>query len=252
MLLSDAALVDTQRAGAHVICGWPSLYLQECVAGTWMGGALGLVILGFSYIWSGMSAQVGLVVAISLPVRSAFFLSPPPAPPLSAPPQCSVSCGDVLNALLASYLIPNRLLSHVFAFLPADRQLLGKPVGGAVPAAVCPDGIESRCHFSPADDDLCRFHWIAHLLPGCQGCNGHLRLRSLPESCKLRTRQKKGDAQAGCADQGTLRWKLDRLCYKSIISRKQRMPSHSACGYRLAPRPAPWALASAGCRSVLC
>jgi Mg/Co/Ni transporter MgtE len=79
-----------------------------------MGGALGLVILGFSYIWSGMSAQVGLVVAISLPVRSALFLSPPPPPPLSAPPQCSVVCGNVLDACL---IPPDYRLSSLMCLL---------------------------------------------------------------------------------------------------------------------------------------
>lgn len=43
--------------------------LKEAAAGTIMGSLLGLIILGFSVIWHSISPQVGLVVAISLPVR---------------------------------------------------------------------------------------------------------------------------------------------------------------------------------------
>lgn len=41
---------------------------KEAGAGTFMGAMLGLMILGFSFLWDSISTQVGLVVAISLPV----------------------------------------------------------------------------------------------------------------------------------------------------------------------------------------
>jgi len=44
------------------------LHPQECVAGSIMGGGLGLLILAFSSVWSGLDAQVGLTVAVALPV----------------------------------------------------------------------------------------------------------------------------------------------------------------------------------------
>lgn len=43
---------------------------KEALAGAAMGGGLGLLLLGFSYLWSGMDAGVGLTVAIALPVVS--------------------------------------------------------------------------------------------------------------------------------------------------------------------------------------
>ncbi|KAL6768900.1 MGTE1 [Auxenochlorella protothecoides x Auxenochlorella symbiontica] len=52
----------------------PSDYLRvmakEAGAGTFMGAMLGLMILGFSFLWDSISTQVGLVVAISLPLVS--------------------------------------------------------------------------------------------------------------------------------------------------------------------------------------
>jgi hypothetical protein len=38
------------------------------MAGLWMGGMLGGIIYGFSHVWSGMTTQVGLTVAVALPV----------------------------------------------------------------------------------------------------------------------------------------------------------------------------------------
>ena len=46
---------------------------QECVAGSIMGGGLGLLILAFSSVWSGLDAQVGLTVAVALPVSLACY-----------------------------------------------------------------------------------------------------------------------------------------------------------------------------------
>jgi Mg/Co/Ni transporter MgtE len=37
-----------------------------------MGGGLGLLILGFSHVWSGMTTQVGLTVAVALPIVSCW------------------------------------------------------------------------------------------------------------------------------------------------------------------------------------
>lgn len=44
--------------------------LKEAGAGCMMGAVLGLVILGFSFIWSGISVQVGATVAMALPLVS--------------------------------------------------------------------------------------------------------------------------------------------------------------------------------------
>ncbi|GBF91501.1 magnesium transporter [Raphidocelis subcapitata] len=44
--------------------------LKEAGAGCMMGAVLGLAILGFSCIWSGISTQVGATVAIALPLVS--------------------------------------------------------------------------------------------------------------------------------------------------------------------------------------
>jgi len=44
--------------------------LKEAGAGCLMGGVLGLVILGFSCVWSGISIQVGATVAMALPLVS--------------------------------------------------------------------------------------------------------------------------------------------------------------------------------------
>lgn len=41
---------------------------KEALAGAAMGGGLGLLIFGFSFLWSGMTMEVGLTVAIALPV----------------------------------------------------------------------------------------------------------------------------------------------------------------------------------------
>ncbi|GAB4822701.1 hypothetical protein N2152v2_009747 [Parachlorella kessleri] len=43
---------------------------KEAIAGAVMGGGLGLLIFVFSFLWSGMSSEVGLTVAIALPVVS--------------------------------------------------------------------------------------------------------------------------------------------------------------------------------------
>ncbi len=47
----------------------PHPTLQECAAGTAMGAMLGSLIFLFSHIWNGISTDVGLTVAIALPVR---------------------------------------------------------------------------------------------------------------------------------------------------------------------------------------
>ena len=47
----------------------PSSILQECLAGAIMGAGLGVVIYAFSLVWSGITSQVGLTVAVALPVR---------------------------------------------------------------------------------------------------------------------------------------------------------------------------------------
>jgi hypothetical protein len=51
------------------MCHLYPFVLQECAAGTVMGGGLGLVILAFCYLWSGIANEVGVTVAIALPVR---------------------------------------------------------------------------------------------------------------------------------------------------------------------------------------
>jgi len=43
---------------------------KEAIAGAVMGGGLGLLIFAFSFLWSGMSTEVGITVAIALPVSS--------------------------------------------------------------------------------------------------------------------------------------------------------------------------------------
>lgn len=53
--------------------------LKEAGAGCMMGAILGLAILGFSCVWSGISTQVGATVAIALPVRVVVEY-PNPAP----------------------------------------------------------------------------------------------------------------------------------------------------------------------------
>ena len=50
--------------------------LQECLAGAIMGAGLGVVIYAFSLVWSGITAQVGLTVAVALPVREASAVPP--------------------------------------------------------------------------------------------------------------------------------------------------------------------------------
>lgn len=50
----------------------PRVVLKEAGAGCMMGAVLGLAILGFSCAWSGISTQVGAVVAIALPLVSAW------------------------------------------------------------------------------------------------------------------------------------------------------------------------------------
>ncbi|KAI8477244.1 MAG: hypothetical protein J3K34DRAFT_398786 [Monoraphidium minutum] len=50
----------------------PRTVLKEAGAGAMMGAILGLAILGFSMIWSGISTQVGATVAIALPLVSAW------------------------------------------------------------------------------------------------------------------------------------------------------------------------------------
>lgn len=56
---------STPTSRAQLCTRYP---LQECVAGSIMGGGLGLLILAFSSVWSGLDAQVGLTVAVALPV----------------------------------------------------------------------------------------------------------------------------------------------------------------------------------------
>lgn len=64
--------------------------LQECAAGTAMGAMLGSLIFLLSLVWHGISTDVGLTVAIALPVRRLHacrpcmpcllaFSAPPPA-----------------------------------------------------------------------------------------------------------------------------------------------------------------------------
>lgn len=48
----------------------PRVVLKEAGAGCLMGAILGLAILGFSCVWSGISTQVGATVAIALPLVS--------------------------------------------------------------------------------------------------------------------------------------------------------------------------------------
>ena len=73
------ACVWVEQRNAARVCSLPPLcdrrpalpatnYLQECMAGLWMGGMLGGIIYGFSHVWSGMTTQVGLTVAVALPV----------------------------------------------------------------------------------------------------------------------------------------------------------------------------------------
>lgn len=50
----------------------PRVVLKEAGAGCMMGAILGLAILGFSCVWSGISTQVGATVAIALPLVSAW------------------------------------------------------------------------------------------------------------------------------------------------------------------------------------
>lgn len=52
----------TSRDAARVVA-------KEAGAGCLMGAVLGLAILGFSCVWSGISPQVGSAVAVALPVR---------------------------------------------------------------------------------------------------------------------------------------------------------------------------------------
>lgn len=44
--------------------------LKEAGAGCLMGSILGLCVLGFSFVWSGISTQVGATVAMALPLVS--------------------------------------------------------------------------------------------------------------------------------------------------------------------------------------
>ncbi|KIY98372.1 phosphatidylinositol glycan, class A [Monoraphidium neglectum] len=48
----------------------PRVVLKEAGAGCMMGAVLGLAILGFSCVWSGISTEVGAAVAIALPLVS--------------------------------------------------------------------------------------------------------------------------------------------------------------------------------------
>ncbi|EFN54495.1 hypothetical protein CHLNCDRAFT_135185 [Chlorella variabilis] len=67
---SNATVIRALALGHLRPSDWMMVVWKECAAGTVMGGGLGVVIMAFCYLWSGISTQVGVTVAISLPVVS--------------------------------------------------------------------------------------------------------------------------------------------------------------------------------------
>jgi Mg/Co/Ni transporter MgtE len=69
---SNATVIRALALGHLRSSDWLMVVYKECVAGSIMGGGLGLLILAFSSVWSGLDAQVGLTVAVALPIVSCW------------------------------------------------------------------------------------------------------------------------------------------------------------------------------------
>lgn len=69
---SNATVIRALALGHLRSSDWLMVVYKECVAGSIMGGSLGLLILAFSSVWSGLDAQVGLTVAVALPIVSCW------------------------------------------------------------------------------------------------------------------------------------------------------------------------------------
>lgn len=87
----------------------PARLQQECVAGAAMGGALGALIMACSFVWSGLSAQVGIPIAcmneLLKPARPAALLLCPSS-------RRRVGRPSAPAALQAPFPNRNLLLSH--------------------------------------------------------------------------------------------------------------------------------------------
>ncbi|KAL4421453.1 hypothetical protein ABPG75_010744 [Micractinium tetrahymenae] len=69
---SNATVIRALALGHLRTSDWMVVVYKECAAGTAMGVMLGSVIFLFSYVWSGISTEVGLTVAIALPIVSCW------------------------------------------------------------------------------------------------------------------------------------------------------------------------------------
>lgn len=67
---SNATIIRALALGHLRPSDWIMVLWKECISGVIMGGLLGGVIYAFSYMWSGMTTQVGLTVAVALPIVS--------------------------------------------------------------------------------------------------------------------------------------------------------------------------------------
>lgn len=119
---------------------------QECAAGTVMGGGLGVVIMAFCYLWSGISTQVGVTVAISLPVggrvgTGTARLRPPRLQPAPQPPLGGAPRGTTLVPRRRDRLFP---LRPALLCLPQVVSLWANLLGGVFPL------LSSHLGFNPA------------------------------------------------------------------------------------------------------
>ncbi|PSC68680.1 Magnesium transporter [Micractinium conductrix] len=69
---SNATVIRALALGQLRAADWAQVVWKECLSGVFMGGLLGSAILVFSHMWSGMTTQVGLTVAIALPIVSCW------------------------------------------------------------------------------------------------------------------------------------------------------------------------------------